>query len=230
MPESEAQRRQREALLLAQLSSYRGPFVWSPARRVYLDASGTPVPSRLVNEALDDVIRQATANMRSLTERLAAGDLSIAQWQAQMAVEIKTVHLVAASVGRGGWRQMSQADYGWVGQRIRGQYAYLKGFAEQIGTGQQPLGAQAEARAELYGNASRATQREMERRIGAQMGDAWEQNVLGIADSCNGCLDATDQGWVPIGTLPPIGTRDCQVNCHCVIETSRTQGDEEQAA
>jgi hypothetical protein len=136
-----------------------------------------------------------------------------------MAQEMKLLHVGAAGVGRGGWAQMSQSDWGWTGQRLRQQYGFLRNFAHDIATGKQPMDGRLLARAGMYAEAARATQREMQRRTGMLVGRSQERNVLGAAEHCGGCLDATARGWVPIGSLPPVGSRQCRSRCHCVIET-----------
>lgn len=47
--------------------------------------------------------------------------------------------------------------------------------------------------------------------------DAMERNLLGIADHCAGCIIETKRGWVPYGTLIPLGQRDCKAGCRCTI-------------
>ena len=136
-----------------------------------------------------------------------------------MADEMKMLHTGAAAVGRGGWTQMSQADWGWTGQRLRAQYGYLRNFANDIATGHQPMDGRLTARAQMYAEAARATQREMIRRTAISIGRQDERNHLGAADHCGGCVEATARGWVPIGTLPAVGSRTCRSRCHCWIET-----------
>lgn len=204
----------------ARRSALTPDYTYSPASRQYRSVrTGRYVPQADVQTALDRVLAASSARLRAHTERLAAGELSVAQWQSVVAQEIKTAHLAGAAVGRGGWAQVAPADTLWTASRLKEQYRYLSRFAEQIASGRQPLNGVALARAELYGHAARVTQREMVRRVARQAGHQWERNVLGLADHCPGCLAATRRGWVAIGTLPPVGARDCRVRCHCSITT-----------
>lgn len=44
-----------------------------------------------------------------------------------------------------------------------------------------------------------------------------ERNILGIAEHCASCIRETKRGWVPIGTLIPVGLRDCWFGCKCTV-------------
>jgi hypothetical protein len=181
----------------------------------YRGASGRFVPDTQVREALDQVIQTQAATMRNLTQSLIDGDLSLADWQRQAMQAVKVAHLDGFALANGGWSQLGQADFGWVGQRIREQYRYLGAFAQQMASGQQTLGPGALARAEMYADAARATHREAQRREAKTRGMQEERNRLSAAESCGGCIAQSSAGWVPIGTLVPCGARDCLSRCKC---------------
>lgn len=194
-------------------------FRWAPATNRYHDtATGRFVPAATVRAQVDTVVGDSAAHMRGLTEQLQAGKLTVAQWQTAMAASVKESHLSAAVAAKGGWAQMNQSDFGFVGSRIKDHYQKLGAFAEQIANGTQKLDGTALSRAELYGNAGRSTNREMERRMGRLSGDDEERRVLGPADHCPDCLDAAAQGWQPVGTLPQIGDSACGANCRCYFD------------
>jgi hypothetical protein len=47
-----------------------------------------------------------------------------------------------------------------------------------------------------------------------------ESNLLAPAEHCEGqgsCVEQTTRGWVPVGSLIPIGGRLCVTNCKCQI-------------
>jgi hypothetical protein len=112
-------------------------------------------------------------------------------------------------------------DWGWVGQRLRTQYQYLDGFAQDVASGKQMMDGTLAVRASLYALAATGTNREMERRQARLRGEQQERNQLGAADHCPGCLDQTARGWQPIGSLVPVGSRSCLARCHCSM-TYRT--------
>lgn len=194
------------------------PFRWTESASRYRDVqTGRFVPAAQVRSAVDAVIQASAARMQQITGGLQTGALTIEDWRGLMATEVKNLHLATASAAAGGWTQMSPASFGWTGQRIRTQYQFLDGFAQDIASGKQPLDGTLAVRASLYAEASRATNREMERRQARLRGEQQERNQLGAADHCPGCLDQTARGWQPIGTLTPVGSRTCMSRCHCVI-------------
>ena len=168
-----------------------------------------------VRDALEFNITVSKLKMTSLTEQLIAKSISLEQWQIGMMQNIKLAHTSAAAAARGGWAQMSQADWGAVGQQIRVQYDYLRNFANEIANGKQLLNGSALVRADLYGQAARGTFEEMRRRM-EELVNGMDEEIrdLGEADHCVDCLAAAGH-WAPIGTLPQIGDSVCIVNCHC---------------
>ena len=156
--------------------------------------------------------------MNTLTQQLVDQRMSLAEWQAGMMEQIKISHSAAAAASRGGWAQMSQADWGAVGRMIREQYGYLRNFAHQVASGEQLLNGTALVRADLYAGAARGTFEEMRRRYERLMNGAEEEaRVLGEADHCNDCLEFAALGWQPVGTLPAIGESVCITRCHCTF-------------
>ncbi len=194
------------------------PFTWSDDELRYRTADGRLVRQDAIRSALDRVIDAQSGALRTLTQSLLDGGITLAAWQLQAMQAIKATHLVALAVAHGGWNQLDQSDFGWVGQRIRSQYSYLTKFTLDIWSGKQPLDGTAVARAALYAAAARATHRAAEQRLARRNGMLAEKNVLGEADHCQGqhsCLGETSKGWMPIGSLIPVGERKCKVNCHC---------------
>lgn len=193
------------------------PFTFDPTTGRYRAPDGQFVRENAVRSALDTVLTGEAQAMRDLTQALVEGRLPLAAWQVGMMQEIKSAHLVGTALATGGWAEMDQSDFGWVGQRIRSQYAYLRGFAADITSGRQKLDGTVLARATLYAEAGRQTHRAAIERAAKQRGMQQERNQLGAADHCSGCLSATAAGWVEIGTLVPCGSRSCLSRCHCSI-------------
>lgn len=191
-------------------------FRWNEGAGRYTQ-NGRFVPQKTVRGALDTALDRSSENVRRITERLRAGEISVKDWQLQMVPEMRSAHLAAHALAKGGWAQMSPADFGRVGQRLRGEYRFLAGFADQVLDGRQRLDGTLARRAQMYIESARSGYHEQERREKQLRGATEERNLLAPSDHCPGCLDADAMGWVPIGTLPPVGSRDCRSRCRCRV-------------
>jgi hypothetical protein len=69
----------------------------------------------------------------------------------------------------------------------------------------------------LYAEAGRGTYYVFTTKEMRAAGKTEEENQLHPAEHCQSCLDEAARGWVPIGTLIPIGQRDCLGRCRCTI-------------
>lgn len=182
-------------------------------------ATGRFVSDRDVRSALDAVTDAAKARVTATSQALLDGKLSLVDWQTQMMAAIKDAHLTAAMAAHGGRDMMSNADWGWTGQRIREQYDYLRNFAAEVANGQQPMDGRLTNRATLYSDAATSTYEAMQARDAKNSGQAMEErNVLGPVktEHCSGCLAENARGWVPLGALVPVGQRSpCRSRCRC---------------
>jgi hypothetical protein len=160
--------------------------------------------------------------MAAITEQLRIGSVPIADWERSMRAEIKLAHLAQFEVAHGGRNAMTQADYGWIGNRVKEQYQYLNRFAAEIANGDQALNGRMVARAQMYGRAAHSTFEASRARDAEAIGvEQEERNITGSGDPCSECPSLSARGWVPIGTLPAVGTRQCVANCRCHIERRR---------
>lgn len=197
-----------------------GPFRWDRAAARYLDARGRYVPASTVRGWLDTALETAGGRIEALTASLRAGTLDLISWEVAMRREVKNVALYSAAAAKGGWAQMSDADYGRVGQYVRGQYGYLRGFAQDVQTGRQAMDGRLVSRAKLYGEAGRPLYHRMEIAEQKVRGMTERRNIRYKGDSCPGCEEAAAAGWVPItgGGVAEIGERDCRTRCRCSWE------------
>jgi hypothetical protein len=187
------------------------------------------VSKAYVLQTLERQIEATRGAMRADAEGLQAGRLSLVEWELAMRRHVKSAHLLAASLERGGFAQMTRADLGWTGQRVRRQFEYLRNFAREIESGKQPLDGRLLARVDLYAEAARATEREMAARMAVQGGATHRARQLGIADHCRkgrgrpGCIEQARLGYLPIGDKRhvEIGGCRCGTRCKCrwVFET-----------
>lgn len=183
--------------------------------------TGRFLSGAVIREAVDNVADLASQRMAELSQRLIDGTLSLASWESSMMAEIKAAHVATGMAAHGGRAMMSPADWGLIGNRIRREYRYLRGFSRSIANGQQPLDGRLIARARQYGQASRPTYENVRLRDDRVRGMTVERNVLSRSEHCGECPKLTAKGWVPIGSLPRIGQRDCRGLDRCRIDRRR---------
>lgn len=194
-----------------------GPAVFTWDGSSYVRA-GQPVPAVAVRQAIDTVIEKSAARMRGLTERLVSGGTDLASWQQGAAAEIKSLHVAIGIVASGGQAQLSQAGYGFLGSQIKPQYQFLNQFAADLASGKTPLNGRAVARADLYSRAAAGTFYEVQRRDERRKGNRLEARMRRASESCADCVGYAAQGYVPLGTLPAIGSASrCRTRCKCVF-------------
>jgi hypothetical protein len=208
-------------------------YRWNESAARYINASGQFTSRAVVNAALEQTVIGSQSEMMLLSERLQSGSLSITEWRAGMAEQIKIIQTSEAALARGGWAQMTQSDWGWVGSQVKAQYKYLDNFARQIANGEQPLNGRFLQRVKMYAQAGRSMFQEFRRRyMRIYKGATEERRVLGIAEHCEtqgdllGCVELAQKSWQPIGTLPAIGNAPCMVNCKCEFTFKNASGEE----
>lgn len=194
------------------------PYRWSPRAARYRDPrTGRFVSQASVRRALDGAIEGAEREVRRLADDLRERRISLAEWELAMRRQVKDVSLYSAAASKGGWAQLSPSDLGRVGAHVRGQYDYLRRFAQQIQSGEQPLDGRFAQRMSLYVRGGRSLYHRTEEREQALRGMQEKRNIRFPGDSCAGCIAAEAAGWVPIegSDVPEIGERECRANCRC---------------
>ena len=211
-------------------SKLTGDYLFDPrlggTGRYVSAATGRIVSTNTVLSVMEGQIEQARGNIRGICEQLANEQINLAQWQTAMKDEMRSIHTKTAALSKGGWAQMSQADWGALGRISRDQYAFLENFAKEIYEGKQPIFNLAGEisgnflrRADLYGQAGVTTYWEMEKRTAQGAGADYEARELdpAVVKHCDCCIDQAALGWRTIasGDIYPIGACTCTTNCRC---------------
>jgi len=199
------------------------PYRWEPNTGVsgrYRDERGRFVAGATVRRELDRYLDTADP-AKALAEALRGRQVSLADWEIGMRRVIKNTHLNAVALERGGWSNMTPADFGRVGQIVREQYGYLKGFAADIASGKQRLDGTLGVRAKLYSQAGRNS---YYRSKAANMsgGVTHQRSIRGKRDSCWQCVELDGRIFrIDDTSFPLPGRRACNHNCGCHVEYLR---------
>ena len=196
----------------------RRPLEWNGRAGRYRDPlTGRFISRDTVRSILDQAIAKSQLRMQTASDQLRRGELALDEWQLVMREEIKRTQLGAEMLVQGGRAQMTPADFGRVGQRIRTQYDYLRDLSQQLADGSIRTDGTFLNRAKMYAASARVGFHDS---LGEQLTDLGyteERSVLHPAEHCDLCVSEAARGFVPIGTLIPIGERTCLGNDRCSV-------------
>lgn len=205
-------------------------YGWGSDTQRYRDlTTGRFVTPAEVRAEVDVVIQAQREAMPGLVQGLMNGKSTIGGWQEQMEQTIKSMQLANAAAARGGFANLTDADYARISQTIAEQYNYLQQFALQLETGAQPLDGRVLTRANMYMDSARGSYEQTRREGMREVGYDQERRVLGGINNCDDCLAAAGEDWSDIGTLPEIGDSQCGANCNCTFEYQQSEGDQAEA-
>jgi hypothetical protein len=198
-------------------------LTWHADDLSYRDSRGRTVSDADVRAAVERITDAMADDMARLTRQFRAGEMTQAAWRDAMANDAKLVHLAASMAANGGRSAMTAADWGFAGRIVRDQYAFLRGFVDQVAADTAGTDQQIERRAQMYATSARLTYEATRDRAAEAAGFDQEMNVLGGTEHhCTECPALSDQGWVAAGALPPIGARTCGLGCRCTIAHRRS--------
>ena len=152
--------------------------------------------------------------------RLVDGTRSPQVFLSHAKVMLKRQYLQEAALAAGGWDQLTPADFGRVGGKLRAQYRRLSEMTAGVRDGEVSE-AQALNRMQMYMGNARAEYFEVERERLPPVPQGQtriERRRLGAKDkgNCDDCLRYDDMGWQPEGALPvPAQASLCNGNCRC---------------
>lgn len=193
-------------------------YSWDAAARRYRSPVGTFLSTGRALASLESDLRGLVVLTDNLTDDLRSGRLSLEAWRFQMMDVVKHVQMGAATLAKGGRAQMTDADYGRVGQLTRAQYQYLEEWTQEIARGDAPLDGRLTSRARLYVAAARPTYVAVRGKDVEDAGFDQERSILGNAEHCATCIAQDALGWQPRGQMIPIGQRECGNNDKCPVE------------
>lgn len=197
-------------------------YIWLPTAgttgRFYDMQTHRIVSAVKVREAIDDFLAKRSKAVDALCVAYRNGEISLAEWQMQMRVENRIVHINAAVMARGGREQMTQADWGRVGREVRRANEYLDKFAQDVASGKWAKDGRFNTRAKMYVQAARAAYENERLRVSrvAKMKEA--RRIQHSQEPCDDCAAEAAKGWQPIADMRPIGDSKCRTHCLCTVE------------
>ncbi len=177
------------------------------------------VPRPLVRKEIDRLTEHIKKEAARIGTLYQDGKINLAHFEIEMREMLKSSHIIAASVGRGGRARMTLSDWGKVGSRLKAEYGYLAKFTRKVGLGKIEKVATAN-RAKKYASSIVMSYHETVR---TEHGRESELKVRLITNSEEGCEEcAADEalGWINLDEMGEIGTRICGNFCKCDLQFS----------
>ena len=190
---------------------------FDPVTGFYLTRRGQRVPWHKVRSIMLRVTQQAENEILFIADEVRAGRMLVGVAQTEVQQRLKTIHLAAMALAKGGWAQLAPTDYGRIGGILKREFGYLNKLFVGIGEGTVKQDGGLTRRLSLYARAARNTYFRGVRDTYAKKGFDQGRSKLRPAEHCSDCVDQDALGWQAIDKLVPIGERKCTRNCKCVV-------------
>lgn len=204
----------------------RSVYTWDARSRRYRGPSGAFVSQRAIKQSLNMFVRAVRREIERQARDVAAGRVPVDEWQRLTANLVKSAHLASAAAAKGGWAEMTKADYGRVGQGLRFQYSRLRGFGRDVAAKRLTADAIVD-RAGMYGDSASGAYEKARYQTYADLAATGVRvemrNKLGKGEHCKpgngkpGCVAENARGWVALGALSLPGDRRCMTRCLCSV-------------
>lgn len=196
------------------------PHDYDPQRKRFVK-DGQTIDPKEVRALIDKLTETVQKDAKRIAKRYETNKITLAQFKKEMQLLLRSGHIVAASVGKGGRDRMTQADWGKVGAKIKWQYGYLDKFAKKIESGRISKIHTAN-RAQSYASALHVTFYESFATENAKVDKGKDEplvrRVLNAKESCAGCSKYAAKGWIPVAEMPLLGELECGDFCKCDLE------------
>lgn len=178
-----------------------------------------------------DVMNQRIAASNELVAvavaQAQAGEISFSQMQSILTTEVRNLNVQLYALGKGGFNQMTQADYGRAGNILRTEYTYMRKFISDIQTGNMTP-AQVANRYNLYMDHAWQSYWTGDVQAKATAGFTEEKrDAENDKATCDDCRRYDSDGWQPINTFPRPGQKcQCKARCRCEVIYRKRVGNE----
>lgn len=197
------------------------PHDYSPKSKHFIN-DGKQVSHLAVRAEIDKLTDHVAGEAARIAKGFAKGNFSIVEFEVQMRDLLKSAHIIAASVGKGGRARMTQADWGRVGAKIKWQNGYLSKFAKKIARGSvseiaTPSRAKSYA-SSIYISFANTFQESQTEFVAEGKNPAQVRLVTNSQEGCEECAADEAEGWMSVDDMKELGTRICGDFCKCDLE------------
>lgn len=195
--------------------------------RTYMH-NGKPVSRRELRKVLEKLLDATKTKTGKIAAKLDKGLISNVEFEIEMREALKSAHIVAATIGRGGRKAMTAKDWERAGAKIEWQNGYLAKFAKKLGKGILSKAA-TESRAKAYVSAVYVSYADSVKEVREEWKELTGKEpmvrlVQSSKEGCEECNSDAAEGWMPESEMAPLFSRICGDFCLCEIEWDDDDG------
>ena len=175
-------------------------------------STGKFIGNAALRELVEESIAQFQERGRAIADKLFKLEITVDEWEKELAAEIKTHALQLFKLGK---PDTTSRDYGILGAKLRKQYSYLRGFSSDVIQGNLTE-AEIKARSDLYFQKNRENYERGRLESHREAEATFETWVRTAGESCDTCIYRSSIGAQPLGFFPDPGTdSECKAGCKC---------------
>lgn len=190
---------------------------WDKQKRRYVDSRGRVIPERQVRKEVSDYVAGEQEKVLKKAANTVEGIIDRSAFFAFLESKIDTWHKITGTIAYGGKAQMTPERWARIERIIESEKEFLAGF--KADTAAEILTEGLGNRAAMYTDAAYATfanqELQRERDEGVTLG---RRICEKDGTSCDECVSAATEEWVPLDDLEEIGSLQCLNNCRCEFE------------
>lgn len=191
-------------------------WFWSKEDRVYVDESGDELDDSELREGIDQYIESIQSDFAAKAALFAAGAITLTALFTFLQNEISAMHHAAGALAYGGLSQMDAEKWMRVNDRLQTELEFLNKF--QVEAPELSTDAII-ARANLYPEAAYSEWANQTVQREADLGVTLGRRICEEDDvSCEACISAASDEFVPLDEIPEIGSLTCMHNCRCRLD------------
>lgn len=186
---------------------------WDAAKGKFA-VGGRSVSIATVRRQIGRIEKGLGKKLTGLVDSLAAGTLTLDDWQRETRRTIGSSHVLTGALAAGSIAAAVKSPD--VQSRVIAEQRYADDFADEVRRKKAGTFARIAARAKSYMLAAAVTYSVVERVLRGALGDTEAMRVRRASESCSGCVEWSGR-WIPINNMVPIGSLQCQSHCRCYL-------------
>jgi hypothetical protein len=161
-------------------------WLYDIATKTFIDEAGRRMSEATLLEVRDGYLEAMDTLLDDYATNLANGSWTLGMFEDEMRRRLRTAYVAEYTLGKGGASQMTQSDYGRLGNMLKAQYKHLRGYLDDVQSGAETRGTAGQRAKNFLGSARQGFSRGRGRAYGLDLpvhpGDGGTPCVPGETD------------------------------------------------